>query len=187
MQELSDHKFAVADYLVGLWELRGEILPKHESDGLARIQRAADHNYGPALFFVGNAQVKGTLLPKNPAKGMALLQEAAVLGSTEAQFTLGKRYASGEGVAADLDRAKRYFRLCAASGQPECQFHLGQLLLTSPQRSEPNWLQAIAWLELAEGHGFTAAPSLLEPERAKLTPEQATWVARLKNQLEHKP
>ena len=186
IQELADHKFAAADYLVGLWELRGEVLPKNESDGLARIQRA-DKSYGPALFFLGNAQVEGILPPKDPVKGLSLLQQAAVLGSIEAQFTLGKKYASGEGMTADVDRAKRYFRLCAAFGQPECQFRLGQLLLTSPQRSESNWLQAIAWLELAEGHGFTAAQSALKPERAKLTPEQTTWVARLKNQLEHKP
>lgn len=57
----------------------------------------------------------------------------------------------------------------------------------SHRRSEPNWLQAIAWLELAEGHGFTAAQSVLEPERTKLTPEQRTLITRLKNQLERKP
>ena len=114
MQELDDHKFAAANYMVRTSELRGEVLPKNESDGLARIQRAADKNYGPALFLVGNAQVEGTTLPKDPTKGLSFLQQAAVLGSTEAQFTLGRKYASGEGVVADVDRAKRYFRLCAA-------------------------------------------------------------------------
>ena len=55
MQDLAKHKFAPADYIVGIWELEGDVLPKDVAAGLAEIQKAADKNYGPALFFTGNS------------------------------------------------------------------------------------------------------------------------------------
>lgn len=128
----------------------------------------------------------GTSVPKDSEKGLALVRDAAMLGSPDAQFTLGDMYERGAGVAMDLERAKSYFRLCAASGTPECEFQLGKLLLATPQRKERDWLQAIAWVELAEDHKLAMARGVVEPELAKLTAEQAQSVAQLKSQLEHK-
>ena len=187
IQDLSKHKLPGADYLIGIWELKGEVLPKDLEGGLANIQRAADKNYGPALYFMGQAQRQGYLMPKDPLKGLSLIRDAAVLGSKEAQLVLGEMYEKGDGVETDIGRAKRYFRLCAASGTPECQFQLGKLLLDSPQRRESDWLQAIAWFELAENHKLAEAREMARSEEAKLTPEQTKWVARLRDQLERRP
>ena len=173
--------------MVGLWELEGEVLPKDTTGGLSKIQYATEKNYGPALFFTGNSMMQGELFPKDVSKGLSLLRDAAVLGSGQAQFALGDKYERGEGVDRDIERAKRYFRLCAATGTPECQFRLGKLLIAAPQHGDQDWLQAIAWLQLAGDHGLAAAKTLGEPETTKLTPQQAQWVARLKAQLEHHP
>lgn len=97
---------------------------------------------------------------------------------------LGQLYEKADGVGVDADRAKRYFRLCAAAGTPACQFRLGQLMINSPQRQENDWLQGIAWLELAVGHNFAAARPVAEVEQAKLTPEQVRWVTKFEAQLE---
>jgi TonB family protein len=157
MRDLAKHKFAPADYVMGLWEIEGDVLPKDPVAGLSKIRYAADKNYGPALFFIGSSTMEGHLFPKDPSKGLSLMRDAAVLGSQQAQFTLGDKYEKGDGVELDVERAKRYFRLCAAEGMPECQFRLGKLLLSAPQHGDQAWLQAIAWLQLAEGHGLTAA------------------------------
>jgi len=90
MQDLAKHKFAPADYIVGIWELEGDVLPKDVAAGLAEIQKAADKNYGPA----------------------ALLYR---------------------------------------------KFRLGKLLIDAPEHSEQDWLQGVAWLQLAQGHELAAA------------------------------
>jgi TonB family protein len=187
MRDLAKHKFAPADYVLGLWELEGDGLPKDPAAGLSKIQYAADKNYGPALFFIGSSTMEGRLFPKDANKGLALLRDAAVLGSKQAQFILGEKYEQGDGVELDLERAKKYFRLCAAEGTPECQFRLGKLLLSAPQQGDVVWLQAIAWLQLAEGHGLAAAKTLVDTESVRLTAQQAQAVTRLRSQLEHAP
>lgn len=187
MQDLAKHKFAPADYIIGIWELEGDVLPKDVAAGLAEIQKAADKNYGPALFFAGNSKMRGDFFPKDVSKGLSLIHEAAVLGSKEAQFTLGDKYEKGDGVGADIERAKRYFRLCAAAGTPECQLRLAKMLIDTPERREQDWLQGVAWLQLAQAHGLAAAKPVAAVETAKLTPQQAQWVGRLKAQLEHAP
>jgi TPR repeat protein len=186
MQDLAIHKYPAASYALGLWQIKGDGVPKDAAAGLNNIQKAADENYGPAMYFIGKAQWSGDLMPKDPVKGLSLIRDAAVLGSREAQFMLGRIYEDGKDVEVDLARSKPYFRLCAASGAPECQFKLGQLLIGSPQRKESDWLQGIAWLELAQGHDFDPARKAAATEEAKLTPEQSQWVARLRGQLERK-
>jgi TonB family protein len=187
MQDLAKHKFAPADYMTSLWELRGDVLPKDAAAGLVKIQTAADKNYGPALFFVGNSKMQGDLMPKDPGKGLSLIHEAAVLGSQQAQFTLGDKYATGDGVGIDLERAKRYFRLCAATGTPECQLRLAKLLLDAPAHKDSDWIQDVAWLQLAQSDDLAAAKAVADAETKKLTPQQAQLVACLKAQLEHAP
>ena len=162
-------------------------MPKDLAVGLANIQKAADKNYGPALFFIGHSKLQGTLLPKEPSEGLSMMQDAAVLGSKLAQFTLGDMYEKGNGVESDTARAKRYFRICAASGTPECQCRLATLLLRSDQRTEQDEIQEVAWLGLAKDHDLSAAKAAADSAAAKLTPEQADLVARLKPQLERKP
>ena len=184
MQDLVKHKFAPAAYVVGLWEIDGDVMPKNPEAGLSKVQYAADKNYGPALFFIGSSTMEGRLFPKDLNKGLSLMREAAVLGSQQAEFMLGEKYEKGDGVEADLERAKRYFRFCAAKGTPECQFRLGKLLLSAPGRGEQDRPQAVAWLQLAEGHGLAAAKALAETEAAKLTTRQDESVNRLKTQFE---
>jgi len=127
--------------------------------------------------------MEGDQVPHDSEKGMRLIREASVLGSSEAQYDLGLRYEAGSGVPKDAGQARRYFRLCAARGDRNCQFRLGRLLLNAPERQERDYIQAVAWLQLAADSGDAAAKTLSETETSKLTASQIDWINKLKPQL----
>ncbi|HYL73050.1 MAG TPA: TonB family protein [Bryobacteraceae bacterium] len=186
MQELCRQRFPPAMYMVGVWETAGEHVAKDPNDGLVLIQKAAAKNYGPALYEIALRQIEGRDLPKDPEKGLEIMRQASVLGSPLAQFYLGNRYETGSGVPRELDRARRYFRLCAARGISRCQYRLGILLLDSPDRPERDYVQAVAWLQLASEQGIPEARDIASKEAAKLTPSQTNWMTTLKTQLVRK-
>jgi TPR repeat protein len=153
---------------------------------LSLIQKAATKNYGPALYEVAMRQLDGRDLPKESAKGFATMRQAAMLGSPQAQFYLGTKYEKGDGVPRELDRARRYFGLCATQGIALCQYRLGSLLLDNPDRLERDYVQAVAWFQLAAGQGMSEAQQIATRETANLTAAQTSWVNSLKGQLVRK-
>jgi len=184
IQKLAKAKYTPGEFVLSLWELSGDNVPKDENGGVALLKAAADKNYAPAMFLLGKMQIAGTLVPKDVDGGLQQIKDAAILGSTNAQALLGSKYQSGDGVERDIERAERYFRLCAASGTPECQLSLAKLLLSAPDRTERQFLQGIAWLRLAAGHGLTEAKKMADVEAAHLDEGQIKWVFRLEKQLE---
>jgi TonB family protein len=186
MQDLCRQHFPAAMYTIGVWEMTGERVAKDPADGLALILKAADKNYGPALYEVAIREIEGTDLPKDREKGLKTMSQASILGSARAQYYLGDRYETGSGVPREPDRARRYFRLCAAKGVPICQYRLGSLLLAGPDRLERDYMQAVAWLQLAGDQNVAEARNMASIEAAELTPAQTSWVATLKAQLVRK-
>jgi TonB family protein len=183
IQDLSQQRFPAAMYMLGLWETTGKHVTKDSADGLALIQKAAAKNYGPALYEIAVRQIEGRDLPMNVERGLEMMRHASTLGSPQAQFYLGNRYETGDGVPRELDRARRHFRLCAAQEVALCQYRLGNLLLNTPDRPERDYVQAVAWYQLAGEHGLQAAKEIASRETAKLTSAQMTWVTTLKAQL----
>jgi TPR repeat protein len=131
---------------------------------------------------MGIRYVDGNGVPKDEAKGLELIRRGAVLGSVEAQFHLGASYEFGDNFPKDEARAREYFRMCATRGEALCQLRMALLLLKRPERTERDYLQALAWLELAAEQGVEGAASLRDRERSKLTANQSQWVARLRSQ-----
>jgi TonB family protein len=181
--DLSRHSFAPAMYLVGSWKRKGERVPKDPEAGLALLQKAAAKNYGPALYEIAICRITGLGLPKDFEKGLEEMRQASILGSPQAQFHLGNRYEIGDGVPRELDRASRYYRLCAAQGVALCQYRLGNLLLEGSNRRERDYVQAVAWLQLASEQGLKEARDIAARETANLTPAQSNWVNSLRVQL----
>ena len=64
-------------------------------------------------------------------------------------FFLGSVYARGGLLPQSPEQARQYFRFCALQGESVCQVRLAKLLLDKPDREERDFLQAVAWLELA--------------------------------------
>lgn len=183
IQNLSKQKYPPAAFLHGVLLRTGEIAPTAGDDALKLIQFAADKGFGAALYEIGKLQLEGKELPLDPEKGLESLQSAAILGSPAAQLHLGSMYETGNGAAVDTGKARRYFRLCAAAGQASCQFRLARLMLNAPERTERDFVQSIAWLQLASESGAAPAKALLESEMASVTPKQEKWIAGLKAQL----
>ena len=183
IQDLSLQNYPPAMYLEGVWLTDGDFLPKDPDRALQLFTKAADKNYGPAIFELGKRRMDGRGLAADPEAGIKSIHEAAVLGSTAAQFYLGSRYERGDGVPPDLDWARRYFRLCAAAREAACQFKLGQMLLMRPDRREHDYIQAIAWLQLASDQGFSPARDFLNKESPRLTATQIEWADKLRAQL----
>lgn len=187
MQDLARHHFGPAMFLVGGWELSGEHqVTKDPADGLALIQNSADKNYGPALYDIAARLMDGRTLPQDTEKGLKMMRQASVLGSRSAQFDLGNRYETAKGVERDTDRARRYFRLCAAQGVPECEFRLARLLFNASGRPERDYIQAVAWFQLAGEQGIAEGKEIASREVAAMTPEQTRWMNSLKAQLVRK-
>lgn len=149
IEHLARDKFVPAMYLLGKWQDAGVGVPKDPDRGLDLIKKAADKNYGPALYEIGHRYLVGRGFPQDPEKGMKMIRESAVLGSLQAQYFLATHYESGEGFERDPARARQFYRLCAAKGDAKCQYNLGRLLFNQPQRKEREYLQALAWLQLA--------------------------------------
>ena len=111
------------------------------------------------------------------------MRNAAVLHNRAAQFFLASEYENGGLLPRSPEQARQYFRLCALQGETVCQVRLAKLLMDKPEREERDYMQAIAWLELASEHGDAQARLLLDPERPGLTESQADWVDKLKTQI----
>jgi TonB family protein len=183
IQKLANQNFAPAQYVLGKLVATGDSVDRDPERGAALIRKAADANYGPAIYDLGLQYYQGDQVPKDTEKGLGMLRKSATLGSAQAQFLLGNLYARGTGVPQDPVRARSYLRLCAASGQAECQLQLAKLILDNPQEPEREYVQAVAWLEMAAAQKQPEAQRLLALHLAQLTPEQAGRVDRFKRQL----
>ena len=182
IQNMADHKHPAAMYLIGKWSEQGYLVPKDPDKAFALLNKAAEANFSLALYEMGVRYMDGNRVPKDEVKGLELIRRGAVLGSVEAQFHLGASYEFGENSPKDEARARQYFRMCATRGEALCQFRVALLLLKRPERTERDYLQALAWLDLAAEQGVEGAATLRDRERPRLTTNQSQWVARLKSQ-----
>jgi TonB family protein len=184
IQDLSKQKYPPAMYVHGKFLEAGEVLPQDAALGRDLIARSARENYGPALYEVARAALDAAPGPAELEKAKDTIRNAAILGSPQAQYFLGASYELGTSVYPRNDEsARQFFRLCAAQGQAECQFRLGRSLLNREERRERDYVQAIAWLELAREQGIAPAAPLLDAEQSRITPAQAGSVRELKPRL----
>lgn len=183
IRNLAAQKYPPAMYLFAKMLESGDGYPRDSDQALHLILDAAAKFYPPAMFDQGRMLLEGRHLDKDPERGLELVRNAAVLHNRAAQFYLASEYENGGLLPASPDQARQYFRLCALQGETVCQTRLAKLLLEKEGRQESDYLQAIAWLELASEHGDVLARMLLEPERPKLSEPQIGWVDKLKAQI----
>jgi len=183
IRRLAQQKYAPAMYLYGKMLEAGDGVAQDREQAFRLIVEAAEKSYPAAMFDVGRMMMDGRRVRKDSERGLELVRNAAVLGNRRAQFFLGVAYASGYGVPQDVDRAHQNFRLCAAVGESPCQVQLAKMLLENPGREERDYLQAIAWLELAAEERNDEARLLLVEEHPALSAQQVSWVKKLKSQL----
>lgn len=183
VKDLAHQKYPPAMYLYAKLLESGDGFPQDSEQALSLTVEAASRNYPAAMLDTGRMMMEGRRLPVDTEKGLELMRNAAVLGYKRAQFHLGVAFETGNGVPQDLAEARQYFRLCAAAGEPPCEVKLAKLLLERPDRQERDYIQAIAWLELAAERGSMHARMMLEEQHPELTPKQRGWADKLKTQL----
>lgn len=183
IQALAAQKFPPAMHAVGLWQINGQHVPKNPEEGLHLVEQAAVKNYGPAIYEIAARRIAGEGYSKDVATGIEELKRASLFNSQQAQFNLGQRYERGVDVPIDTARARRYFRLCAAKGVAECQYRLASLILTQPHRPERDYVEAVAWLQLAAAKGHDEAKAAEARETANLTPSQTEWLGQVKRAI----
>jgi TonB family protein len=187
LRRLALQKYVPAMYLYGRLVDAGDGFPQDRELALHLVFEAAQRGYASAMFDVGRMMMEGRRLQKDPDKGLELVRNAAVLGNRRAQFFLGVAYLSGYGVPKDPERAHQNFRLCAAVGESPCQVQLAKLLLQNATCEERDFVQAIAWLELAAEERNDEAKLILDQQGAALSAKQISWVKKLKSQLVQRP
>jgi TonB family protein len=192
LKNLAQQKYPPAMYLYAKMLEFGDGFPRDRDLAFRMMNEAAEKNYPSAVFAIGRMKMSGQRVEKDPEKGLELVRTAALLGSRQAQFFLGAAYESGDGVPQSTDRARQYFRLCAAARETPCQVRLAQLLmqLAGDDHSgsgDRQFLQALAWLDLAAEQGDMQARMILDRERAGLSEQQISWVSKLKEQFGRKP
>lgn len=183
IKSLAQQKYPPAMYLYATMLESGDGFPRDPDLALQLIREAAVRYYPAAMFEEGRMLLEGRRMPKDPARGVELIRNAAVLHNRAAQFFLASEYEHGGLLPQNPDQARQFYRLCAQQDETVCQVRLAKLLLEKPGREERDYLQAIAWLELASEHGNVQAGMLLAPERPGLTESQEDWVDRLKDQI----
>lgn len=185
IKNLAQQKYPPAMYLYAKLLEFGDGFPQDRDLAFRVMSEAAEKNYARAVYEIGRMTMAGRRVEKDPEKGLELVKNAALLGSRQAQFFLGAAYESGDGVPLSAERARQYFRLCAAEGETPCQVRLARLLMQVGGDRE--YLQALAWLALAAEHEDVEAGMILDRERAGLSPQQISWVTRLKEQFGRRP
>jgi len=183
IQGLAQQKYPPAMYLYAKMLEAGDGFPRDPDRALRLIVEAAEKNFAAAMYEEGRMLLEGRRLPQDPDKGLELVRNAAVLRSRPAQFYLGAAYERGEGLPQSPDQARQYYRLCALQGETICQVRLAKMLLDKPEREDRDYLQAIAWLELADERGDPQARVWLDQERTSLSAAQVEWVNKLKAQF----
>jgi TonB family protein len=183
MQDLARQEYPAAMDVMGRMLNAGQYVEKDPEQGARLIMKAAEMNYAPAVFDLGILYLDGENVARDPEHGLMLIHDAALMGSLPAQYFLAQRYEAGNALPRDAERARHYFRLCAARGDSNCQLRLGKLLLDLPAREDRDYVQAVAWLQLAADRGNGEARTIAAIEASKLTPEQEDWMNKLKAQL----
>lgn len=185
LEKLASEKYPPGMYLYGKLLVEGRDATTDPDQGFRLIQESAEKKFCPALYEVARARLEGNHLDKDPAKGMELMQSAAKFGVKAAQEFLGQAYEKGDGVTVDFDKSRQYFRLCASAGDSMCQFHLGKSLLEHSDNPSRDYVQAIAWLQLAANQKIDEAEKVLQQEDARLTPAQVASAKQLMTHLVH--
>jgi TonB family protein len=183
IKNLAAQKYPPAMYLYAKMLEAGDGVPRDPDLALKLMLEACAKNHAAAMYETGRMMMEGRRLPMDLEKGLELVRNAAVLRNRQAQFFLGAAYENGDLLPASQDQARQYYRMCAAAGDAHCQVRIARLLLERPGRQEREYLQAVAWLELAVERGSMQAKKMLEPEREMLSAKQTSWVNKLKEQL----
>lgn len=183
IQRLAGKNYPPAQYRYAKLLEAGNGFPRDLEKARVLLEKSAAKNYAPSIYDTGRMYLDGRRVAQDEGKGREMIRVAAIRGSTQAQFFLGAAYEAGNQYPQNDDSARQYFKMCATAGQLQCQYRLGRSLLAREGRQERDYVQGIAWLELASAQGSSQATALLILERPKMSPDQIARADELREGL----
>lgn len=131
MKASSDQGYTPAQYILGIWNERGECgLVQNNTEALRLIRLASTQGNAAAQNQLGTYYFRGNVIDKDQCEAVKLFKLASNQGDPEARYNLGLCYEVGNGVAKNLNTALEYFQLSANQGLVIAQQRLAALKTT---------------------------------------------------------
>lgn len=147
---------ADAQFQIGSWYGRGEVLPQDHEQAVLWWRKAAEQGHAEAQNELGNAYSEGLGVPQDPELAFAWCLKAAEQGLGAAQVNLGILYMNGLGVRKDEAQGVAWFRKAAVQGLGWAQLFLGDAYVQG-RGVRGDFRLAFEWYQRAAEQGYTDA------------------------------
>lgn len=124
-------------------------------------QQAANAGIANAQYNMGTLYFNGEGFPKDYAKAYQWFEQAAQRDNKYAEFQLALMHYTGQGVSRNAQREIYWYKKAAAQGLAPAQYNLG-VIYTNGEEVPPDYVQAYAWMLLAQKGGLDAREALAE-------------------------
>ncbi len=150
----------VAQRNLGIMYLRGDGIPRDETQGRAWLTRSANAGDAPAMNELGVLYYFGHGMEKDYVQALAWFSKAAALDHPESQSFLGDLYRFGRAVPKDYRKAVRWYEKSASRNYPHALYMLG-VMHGQGLGVEKNRDKATAYYRRAAAHGHPEAARML--------------------------
>lgn len=144
---------ARAQYLLGIYNLMGDIIPQNIEKGIEWFEKSAEQGFPEAYAALGNCYETNQYGMGNGEKALYWFEKAISNGIYDVYHNLGNMYMNGEVVTKNMDMAIQYYTKSAQNGYVESQRWLAQIYRYGDGVDE-NPQMAFYWEKIAVENGY---------------------------------
>jgi TonB family protein len=156
IREDAERGDAIAQVILGLVYLQGNVVPQDYLEAAKWFRRAAERGDFEGQFQLGSLYYHGNGVPQDYAEAEKWLRKAAEQDHHSAQLTLGTMYLQDRIFPEKNAEAAKWFRKAADQGIAAGQFNLGVMYLEGTGVAK-NPKEAAKWIRNAGEQGFRTA------------------------------
>ena len=119
LQPLGETGNPVAQYFIGVMNLKGQGTDKNVQTALGWFQKSASAGYSMAQSYMGAFSRRGDLISQNYVEALRWYLLAAKQNHENAQYRIALMHRDGEGVQRDLREAYMWAVIASAGGEPQ--------------------------------------------------------------------
>lgn len=144
--EAASSGHAEAQYLAGLFHLRGWGTIKNPQQGVEWLKQSADNGYNKAAVDLGRMYEKGRFVDQDKEEAIRWYLLAARNGSALSQRIVGQSYLLGAGVEKNIQTSLNWFRKSALGGNALAMYYLG-FMYKKGLGIQKNYVKAVEWFK----------------------------------------
>lgn len=148
---------AMAQLLLGFWNLRGRYVLTDKLQAAHWFRRAAEQGVASAQHNLGVCYHFGIGLPHDDRQALYWYRRAAAQNLSLAEFSIASLLMSSDTVAPDEAEAVMWLRRAADHGHPGAMNNLGMCYMYGIGFDGPDAEEAARWFERAAAHGLPDA------------------------------